>query len=329
MYMRSFSTRQARLAIGVLAQFTLVSALAACSDDEDRGTTSSSHVTGPAPVAFAKGQDKGPTTTRRIAFVGQFHKIVTVRPDGTDPVQLPGSNAVEDEDPAWSADYQKLAFVSNRSGGINQLHTANADGTNIEHILPGHYVRNPTFSPDGRKIVFQNSSISGAGNWDLWVIDLETRTVVPLTTDPANDMDPHFSPDGSKIVFSSSRSGQAEVYTMNADGSNQTRATFCGVACTSPKFSPDGTRLTFASAAFGLSVLVTAPGDVMRYQSLTPANQSSTEYFVHPSWSPDGKKVAFEGSRNGVRGLFTVNVDGTGLGNITPGVTARSVAWSW
>ena len=324
----TLTPRRARLAIGVVAQFAFVAAVAACSDD-DRASAPLSRVTGPTPVSFAKGQDKGGSTTRRIAFIGQFDKLSTMRPDGTDIVRLPGSNAAEDADPAWSPDYMKLTFVSNRGGGINNLHIANVDMTGLENILPGHYVRNPSFSPDGTKIVFQNASISGAANWDIWVIDLQTRNFVPLTTNPAADVDPHFSRDGSRIFFTSHRDGHPEVYSMNPDGTNQTRMTFCGVACFSAVVSPAGDRLAFSSTAFGNSILVTAPGDLLRYQAVTPAGQVANEFFLSPTWSPDGKKIAFEGIRNGSRGIWVANPDGSGLVNLTPGVIATAPAWSW
>jgi TolB protein len=40
-----------------------------------------------------------------------------------------------------------------------------------------------------------------------------------LTFDLQNNLTPSFSPDGTKIAFTSLRSGNAEVYTMNLDGS--------------------------------------------------------------------------------------------------------------
>jgi TolB protein len=40
-----------------------------------------------------------------------------------------------------------------------------------------------------------------------------------------DDTYPFFSPDGRRIVFTSWRDGNAEIYVMNVDGSNQTRLT--------------------------------------------------------------------------------------------------------
>ena len=44
-------------------------------------------------------------------------------------------------------------------------------------------------------------------------------------TTPAIDREPGWSPDGTKIAFASDRDGNYEIYTMNADGTNQTRIT--------------------------------------------------------------------------------------------------------
>ena len=46
-----------------------------------------------------------------------------------------------------------------------------------------------------------------------------------LTVDPARDDWPAWSPDGSKIAFASGRDGNAEIYVMNADGTNVVRLT--------------------------------------------------------------------------------------------------------
>ena len=48
-----------------------------------------------------------------------------------------------------------------------------------------------------------------------------------------------------KIAFTSSHDGNPEIYTMEADGSNQTRLTNNPGNDVSPKWSPDGTRIVF------------------------------------------------------------------------------------
>lgn len=53
---------------------------------------------------------------------------------------------------------------------------------------------------------------------------------------------------------------------------------------------------------------------------------------AHPSWSPDGTKLAFASNLTGKYDVFVVNVDGTGLANLTSGpdvvMDASNPVWS-
>ena len=61
------------------------------------------------------------------------------------------------------------------------------------------------------------------------------------------DWSPDWSPDGAQIVFISSRSGnEADIFVMNADGSNVTQLTDHSGAQAKPAWSPDGTQIVFA-----------------------------------------------------------------------------------
>lgn len=61
-----------------------------------------------------------------------------------------------------------------------------------------------------------------------------------LTNAESNNENPSWSPDGSKIVFMSDRDGNHEIYSMNADGSGQTRLTNSPGRDEFPAWSPDG-----------------------------------------------------------------------------------------
>ncbi|KAK0339966.1 hypothetical protein LTR94_032427, partial [Friedmanniomyces endolithicus] len=61
----------------------------------------------------------------------------------------------------------------------------------------------PRFSNDGSKMAF---SIIRGGNTDVYVMNLRSRQLSRLTTDPGIDTSPSFSPDGNQIVFTSDRS---------------------------------------------------------------------------------------------------------------------------
>ena len=63
----------------------------------------------------------------------------------------------------------------------------------------------------------------------------------------AADSQPVFSPDGSRIAFVSDRTGDAEIFVMNADGTGVTQVTSNPALDADPAFSADGSRIAFTS----------------------------------------------------------------------------------
>jgi len=67
-------------------------------------------------------------------------------------------------------------------------------------------IRDPDWSPDGRRIVFTAQDQGGLTDLYLWA--LGDRNALRLTNDAYLDREPCFSPDGGAIVFSSDRGRQ-------------------------------------------------------------------------------------------------------------------------
>ena len=65
---------------------------------------------------------------------------------------------------------------------------------------------NPTLAPDGRSLVVDSGDgtgwATGKGQWDLWMLDLDTGRRGRLTTTPVNDWGAGWSPDGKWLAFS-------------------------------------------------------------------------------------------------------------------------------
>ena len=82
----------------------------------------------------------------------------------------------------------------------------------------------PSWSPDGTKIAF-SSDIDGQSGYNIYVMDIDGSNITRLTTNnDAYDQYPSWSPDGTKIAFYSGDSiFSSQIYTMNSDGTNQTR----------------------------------------------------------------------------------------------------------
>jgi Tol biopolymer transport system component len=128
--------------------------------------------------------------------------------------------------------------------------------------------------------------------------------------------DPNLSHDGTRIVYCSSRDNiYSQIYTMNADGSNQKRITNIGTgdAC-GPAWSPDGKKIAFY--AFGLS----NPSRNPEIWTMDPdgSNQRRlTDHGLDPTWSPDGRQIAFASKRDGVFQIYAVNSDGSNPRRLT------------
>jgi dipeptidyl aminopeptidase/acylaminoacyl peptidase len=74
------------------------------------------------------------------------------------------------------------------------------------------------------KIAFVSNRGEGKGS-HIWVMNADSSDQHALTKGDRHDSSPSWSPDGKRIAFSSDRDGSLEVFTINADGSEETRLT--------------------------------------------------------------------------------------------------------
>jgi Tol biopolymer transport system component len=106
-----------------------------------------------------------------------------------------------------------------------------------------------------------------------------------------------YSPDGERIAFESDRSGSAEIWLCQADGSDPHPLTnFGGPVTGSPAWSPDGKQLAFDSRANGLPQIYV----IAAQEGAAPSRVTSgTATNILPAWSPDGKFIYFSSNRTG------------------------------
>jgi probable HAF family extracellular repeat protein len=113
---------------------------------------------------------------------------------------------------------------------------------------------------------------------------------------------------GGKIAFTSLRDGNdAEIYVMNADGSNQTRLTISPGADVEPSFTSDGSKITFTSERDGNNEIYVMDADGSNQTRLTNNEDNDHE----PAFSPDGSKIAFVSTRDGKSEIYLMDADGT------------------
>jgi TolB protein len=200
----------------------------------------------PVNVSNSSANDDWPRWSpngHRIAFHsdrdGNFN-IFTVNADGSDLRRVTNAAAL-DQWPDWSPNGKQLAF---RRG--MDVYVADADGEeqNVRRLtfLTTVLSQMPAWSPDGQQIAFMSAR---SGYVAVWLMSAEGDTpdnpAVNLTPKDDGDLSsawqsraPSWSKNGKQIYFMSFRpstgtnvggGSNAEIFVMNADGSQPTRLT--------------------------------------------------------------------------------------------------------
>ena len=207
--------------------------------------------------------------------------------------------------PAYSSDGQHIAvdaswaaarriWVLDRQGHNPQQVTTDTS-EEVAHVAPA-------WSPDGRKIVFQNLVRT---KFDIRTVNLDSKQMNWITNDSLTNIRPSWSPSGRFIYFSSYRSGGINIWRarVNKDGtlsgSLQQVTTGAGQDV-EVAVSPDSKRLAYATLRQNADIWRLPVSPQTGLTNGTPeAVISTTREDSRGSWSPDSKMVAFNSDRAG------------------------------
>jgi dipeptidyl aminopeptidase/acylaminoacyl peptidase len=291
--------------------------------------------------------------------------------DGKRTVQL--TRTTDDETtPRWSPDGRYLAFLSSRqdTSEVKQLwllDRAGGEAERITHAAGG--VEDLAWSPDGKRLVLvipDPDSVEEGGSDSTWsttprpividrfvfkedytgylgrarshlyLMDLASRELKPLVTDPRYDEEsPSWSPAGDRIAFFSRRTGDAErtydqgIYVIDAaPGSTPRQVVPDSVAANNLDWgwelawSPDGREIAYLSAGppkliyYSVQKLTVVSVGSGVSRVLTPTLDRNCSA---PAWSADGKRIRFIVEDDGARQLAEVPAAGGAVKRITGG----------
>ena len=137
------------------------------------------------------------------------------------------------------------------------------------------------------------------GNKDLYLRELGTGDERLLVPDLGQEHSGVYSPDGTKIAFVRETAGNAEIYVVDADGSDLLQITNNDDADLNPAWGPDSAALYFDSdRTGGLRQIIKV--NINDLRSVTYVTDSSQWENYEPSVSPDGTWVAHATSEYGV-----------------------------
>jgi len=152
----------------------------------------------------------------------------------------------------------------------------------------------PRISPDGKRVAID---VIDPSDRDIWMWDIDRRTLERFTKDPSGNPIVTWSPDGRDLVFGSERSGVSNAYRQAADGNGEPERLLASDALQMPiSYTPDGRLL----------VSMDVKGQQRDIYLMTLDGQRKSEPLIHgPAnelWaevSPDGHWLAYDSDESG------------------------------
>jgi TolB protein len=248
------------------------------------------------PITYSANYD--PTFSpdgKRMIFIKllEGHEQLFVADAGGNNERQLTRDGNDKEDPAWSPDGGRLAYIV--IGPKNSMHMMNIDGTG-DRILtpPTQSPIHPAWMPDGKSLLYCTDDDLRPplkNDASIYRIDAENGTIRTIISGGVNTY-PVPSPDGKKIAFRKFQDNNSEVFVANIDGSGIKNLTNHPAFEGWPAWSPDGQRIAFAgnrNSAYQIFVM-NADGSDVRLAANTEGRATA------PQWSKDGKSIYFTNS---------------------------------
>jgi TolB protein len=266
----------------------------------------------------------------KIYFVSDRsgHKEIWVMDyDGANQHQLThlGSTSLS---PRISPDGSRLALSSLTKSGWEILMFSIDLNRTVSFPHFGGTNLSPAWSPDGTRLALSSSR---GGHSEIYVCDASGANLHAMTTGRGLDVSPTWNrKTGAQIAFVDDSTRLPQIYTMEADGTNQQRMTDQGYAV-DPNWSPNG---QFLAMAWKRNYGPGEPGSRDIYLMDVASKQwvqLTHEGGAHdsPSWAPDGRHIVFQSNRSGKDELWMMLADGTKLHQLTIAGRNSQPNWSW
>jgi serine/threonine protein kinase len=223
---------------------------------------------------------------------------------GQNPIDLSKDATVDDDQPAFSPDGERIAFRSSREGG--GIFVMGRTGEAAKRVTRMGF--KPSWSPDGTQLAFTTENVelnpqNMEGVSELWTVQVNSGETRRLTKDAVLAS---WSPHNRRIAYTHRLGNptQADIWTIPVTGGTPTPVTSDKPTDWNPAWSPDGSYLYFASDRGGSMNLWRVPIDETsgKTRGEPEAITTPAAYLAQLSLSADGKRIVYTSA------LVTTNI---------------------
>jgi dipeptidyl aminopeptidase/acylaminoacyl peptidase len=289
--------------------------------------------------------------------------------DGAQQIRLTSTAESDESEPRWSPDNRYLAFITSRGddekkklgGQVWLLNRLGGEAQQLTDIKGG--VSEFAWSPDGKRLVVvvkdpdpRNDPEKQEG-WKrktpspividryhfkqdrdgylqrlhshLSLVDVDARTVQPLTTGVFDDRAPAWSPDGRTMAFISNhspdpdRNEDTQLFVVDAKPGAEPRqlTTYAGRNSGRPSWSPDGRMIAYLQGdetkydQYSLDKVAVIPANGGR--STLVASSLDRPVSGNLAWTADGRSLFFIAADDRVTFVAKALVDGGSARRLT------------
>ncbi|MBS1722298.1 MAG: PD40 domain-containing protein [Armatimonadetes bacterium] len=295
----------------------------------------------------------------KIVYASDLHggwQLYTMNADGTGRTRLTnrttGSYDGDDYSPAWSYDGTRIAFVSTRNSGAEQIYRILSNGTGTTAVLADGFSNiDPSYSPVTNTIAFSSNR---TGSYDIYTV-LDDGTSLARVTQTGRDATQPAWVDNDTLVFVTRSNATKNLYTVQTNGTSMSRVTYSAENDGSPEANPAGSLLIYDTVRDKFRCVVKSSSTGVPITRLTqnspesfcPAFDRTGEFFAfcsdrgtgainlyytgsdldinsatqitnntsvswQPTWSVDGNTLAFSTNRDGNFQIYSIGKNGTG-----------------
>jgi Tol biopolymer transport system component len=193
-----------------------------------------------------------------------------------------------------------------------ELFVMNADGSGQTRLTntPDVFETHPSFSPDGRQVVYAAETEDG---YEIFTMNLDGSSRQQLTHNQTTDWGPAWSTDGNWIAYSSEEAGPASIFVMSAEGGEARQLTSEGAEDWGATWSPDSSQIAFQRSGGGVQDIWRVNLDGSGLENLTGDEWNG----FHPAWSPDGSAIAFVSNASGTLHIYSLDPDTRAVEQVT------------